>query len=588
MNMRRVFAALAGKVRRLASSLSEKPEVQIDDYVLEHFLLYNGLVGSNPENQREFRDVRNDIVQAVNDRSAHELAIALKLPPLWWETRLEKVFAEIAEINREAAVHCLLALRPPDDTTGDTTPLSHSNWQVRANAAKMLAFLDAKESVPRLSKILDECSNGHKAAFCHVAYSLSKLGTEQARQALLPHIHNEEPWFCVDAVGSLAHWNPASVARDLMSAMLSGSELDDYMAVTIARRYVNLQELSEFTDAEVHEGFAELSMALQKAIEGPFHAEHRLVEQLDAIATRVDKLAQESPTPRRLRAAISINRRSDQESKNTNSGNQIRDLSKPEHYEAVKLTVTQAKCKTSAEAGQLRHALSLTAQFKLNELSPHLIPLIKSDFPALPELMESLAALGVLEAATPLTAMIKDSVNLDSRTSLPFSAHPVVETDKAATDIYWRALKALGALPHESSLDLLQKAVNDYAPDKREQALESLQTILLTESLRDKFAGNLQELLRERLNDPSTAVQLTAAQGVAQHKFVELIPELLKLLQAREASTQRRASELIVGMAAAGCREQVKQVLESSLAKEVDSSKKERINRVLQRIRQSP
>ena len=581
--MRRVFAALAGKVRRLASSLSEKPEVQIDDYVLEHFLLYNGLVGSNPENQREFRDVRNDIVQAVNDRSAHELAIALKVPPLWWETRLEKIFAEIAEINREAAVHCLLALRPPDDTTGDTTPLSQSNWQVRANAARMLAFLDVKESVPRLSAILDECSNGHKAAFCHVAYSLSKLGTEQARQALLPHVHDEEPWFCVDAVGSLAHWNPASVARDLMSAMLSGSELDDYMAVTIARRYVNLHELSEFTDAEVHEGFAELSMALQKAIEGPFHAEYRLAEQLDSISAHVNKLAQESPTPRRLRAAISINRRSEQENKSTNS-DRIRDLSKPEHYEAVKLTVAQAKYKTPAEAGQLRHALSLTAQFKLNELSPYLIPLIKSDFPAIPELMESIAALGVIEAATPLAALIKESVNLDSRTSLPFSAYPVVETDKAATDNYWRALKALGALPHESSLDLLQKAVNDYAPDKREQALESLQNILLTETLRDKFAGNLQELLRQRLNDPSPTVQLTAAQGVTQHKFVELIPELFKLLQAREASTQRRASELLIGMAAAGCRDQVKQALQSSLAKEVDSSKKERINRVLQRL----
>lgn len=584
MKMRRVFAALAGKVRRFASGLSEKPDVQIDDYVLEHFLLYNGLVGSNPENQREYRDVRNDIVQAVNDRSPHELAIALKLPPLWWETRLEKVFAEISKINKDGAIACLLAERPIDDITGDTTPLSHSNWQVRANAARMLAFLEAKQSVPRLATLLDECSKGQKAAFCHVAYSLGKLGTDQARQALLPHINNDEPWFCVDAVGSLAHWEPTQVARDLMNAMLSENELDDYMAVTIARRYDNLHELAEFNDTEVQEGFAELSMALIKAVQGAFHAESRLREQLQAVSSPTNKLANSTPTPRRLRAAISLNHWNEKELHNEKSSNQIRDLSNKEHYESVKRTVVEASTKSPSEIGQLRHALSLTAQFKLNELAPHLVPLIEKDFPALPELMDSIAALGVLDASPKLAALINESVNLNARCALPFSAHPVMEADKQSTDTYWHALKALGSLPDESSMELLRKAVHDYAPDKREQALNSLQTILLAEKLKGSYGANFQDLLKERLNDPSVSVQLVAAHGVTMHKFVELIPDLIKLLHAREASTSRRVSELLQNMAASSCRDQVKQALENSLAKETDSAKKERINRVLQKI----
>jgi hypothetical protein len=35
----------------MAAGLGDKPDVQIEDYVLEHFLFYNGLVGSAPQNQ---------------------------------------------------------------------------------------------------------------------------------------------------------------------------------------------------------------------------------------------------------------------------------------------------------------------------------------------------------------------------------------------------------------------------------------------------------------------------------------------------------------------------------------------------------
>lgn len=583
--MRKVFAQLAGKLRRMTAGLREKPDVQIDDYVLEHFLLYNGLVGSTPENQPQYRDVRNDVVQAVNDRSAHQLAIALKLSPLWWEDRLEKIFTELASVNRESTIDCLLANRPIDDITGDTTPLSHTNWQVRSNAARMLAFLQEKKAIPRLVELLDDCENERRAAFCHIAYSLAKLGSEQSRLALIPFIEHSEPWFGVDAAGALSHFNLASVAPDLMTGILTGNELDDYMAVAIARRHKPL-EFAEYKDEEIQEGSAELVMSLLKGLNGAFHSEHHLKQQLQEIAPRLNEMATTNPTARRLHAAISLNKwMADNALTASRSQEQIRDLSNKKYHELVKETLATANYSSAPQLGDLKHALRLTAQFKLTEMSPYLLPLIKEDFPALADLMDCLSVLGDTAAAPKIAELIGKKVNLDERCRSTPQAHPVFETDKQSADIYWSALKALGSFPHKSSVEVLSKAVNDFAPDKREQALLSLQTVLLSEDLhKNHYSGNLQDLIRERTDDPSSLVQAAALGGVAQHRLSGLIPDVLKCLNSRETSVQRRASETLFSLANNGHKDAVKQSLEAGISKELDSGKKQRMNKVLQRI----
>ena len=421
MTIRRVFAALAGKIRRMTAGLRDKPDLKIEDYVLEHFLLYNGLVGSTPDNQREYKDVRNEIVQAINDLSAHQLAIALKLPPLWWEDRLEKIFAEFAAVNRDAAIKCLSAARPLDDITGDTTCLSHSNWQVRSNAARMLAFLEAKEAIPRLLEILDECENEHKAAFCHIAYSLAKLGSDQARQGLTTHLRNDEPWFCVDAAGSLAHWNLSFVCADLMQAMLSGNIMDDYLAVAISRRH-RATEIVESKDEDIQEGAAELVLSLIKGLKGAFHAESHLRQQLEEVQEPINRLALEAPTPRRLAAAVTLNSFMEDESLTgiNKQKNYIHDLSDRKHYDAIKQALEKPSMDTPAGIGQLKHAMALTAQFKLTEMSPLLIPHLRSDFPLLPELMSCLGALGDVGAAQKIVAIVVDKVDMGKRCSISF------------------------------------------------------------------------------------------------------------------------------------------------------------------------
>ncbi len=587
MTFRRIFAILAGKVRRLTAGLREKPDVQIEDYVLEHFLLYNGLIGSTPENQPAYKDVRNDIVQAVNDGSGHQLAIALRLPPLWWEDRLQKIFGDIAAINKDGAIACLMKERPTDDFTGDTTVLSHSDWRVRSNGARMLAFLDIKRAVPHLCDLLTASQKDQRAAFCHVAYSLAKLGSEQARQALSAELKNTEPWFVVDAAGALSSWNLASVSKELMEAILSGNELDDYMAVAIARKH-SPSAFAEYSDEDIQEGTAELVLALLKALDGPFHSEAIFAEQLAAVAPRINELVTLKPTPRRLLAAIKLNRWLTEQSDKVQSvaaKTQIKDLSAAAHYEAVKQTLCNPSLSTPAELGQFRHALALAKQFKTTELSPYLVPLLKEDSPALVELIECLAELGDLDAAPLIARIIESKINLAGRCSQSFSAQPVFEEDKPSADLYWSSLKALGLLSHKSSLDILTKAVNDFAPDKREQALISLQTVLLSEDLRlNHYTGNLQELIQLRLDDPSLQVQAAALSGVAQHRYVALIPEVINLAQSREAVVHRQATETLISLANNGHKDEVKSALEKSMSKEYESARKQRIMKLLERI----
>ena len=101
---------IAKRLRRVAFSFREKPQAKVDDYVLEHFLLYHGLVGSSPENQRAFRDVRQDIFLAIENKSSLQLGIALKVQPLWWEDKLQRIFKELIEnpSTRDLALNTLL------------------------------------------------------------------------------------------------------------------------------------------------------------------------------------------------------------------------------------------------------------------------------------------------------------------------------------------------------------------------------------------------------------------------------------------------------------------------------------------------
>ncbi|MBZ0187756.1 MAG: hypothetical protein K8F91_16035, partial [Candidatus Obscuribacterales bacterium] len=69
--------------RKFIGAFSEKQEVVADDFEFEHFLVYHGLIGTSPPGARQFKDVRADIRLAASSESYDQLAIALKVPPLY-------------------------------------------------------------------------------------------------------------------------------------------------------------------------------------------------------------------------------------------------------------------------------------------------------------------------------------------------------------------------------------------------------------------------------------------------------------------------------------------------------------------------
>ena len=172
---------LAKWIRKATNLLSEpdKNELKADDFAIEHVLFYHGLVGSSPESGRAFKDVRADFHSAVARNNSQNLCICLRLPPLHWEDKLKKIVDEIKGKSREDLIQTLL---PPDYHDRDKEshdPLHHSDWQVRANAALILAHIGAEQAVDRLIASLKDTAINTSPAFCHIARSLAASGPDQ-------------------------------------------------------------------------------------------------------------------------------------------------------------------------------------------------------------------------------------------------------------------------------------------------------------------------------------------------------------------------------------------------------------------------
>lgn len=585
------FKTLLKTFNRLRSGMREKQDVQLDDYILEHFLLYHGLVGSMPENQRDFKDVRADFVEAVNHGSAEELSIALKVPPLWWEDRLDKILDEVVAANREGTISCLLAADLQDDVDINKFPLRHLDWRVRANTARLLSRLQILDAVPHIINAMNDSAAEHRAAHCHLAYALSKLQTDDAKAALIAQLDNDEPWFKVDAAGALAHWPRHAVSHALMEAMLRDHAMSDYMAVAIAKKH-SPSSLLDQQDEALNEGVAAMVYGLLRAIDGPFHSEPGLHDLLENTAEQLNILTGMNPTPRLLSATISLNKWLQDRTAVTTCGTAtstvytLNDLSKEQNKQCILKCLAQAQ-KTpperAAQQNELRHAIELAGNCNLTEAIPLLLPLLKDNFALLAAVIECLGKLRACAAADKVITLLEQKIPLQSRWSGALSKHPVAEVAQEDAVLYWTALSALGSMPQDSTFNFLARATTDFAPDKREAALLALSRVCAELEDADKNS-RFTEITRERLNDPSAQVRAAALKAVATHNNVALLAESLKLINSAEVSLQRQCAETISILAYSGHREEVVVAAKSLLSKELDGARRERINRLLRSL----
>jgi hypothetical protein len=590
------LGALVKGGRLLFNRLKEKPEVEVDEYALEHMLLYHGLVGSSPENQRDFRDVRADIVEAVKNGSSVQLAMALRLSPLWWEDKLISIFAELTEESRVKAV----ALLAPDDPSGtlspNANPIKHDDWRVRANAAIILSFLHADQSVALLGAMLGDTTSGGKLASCYVAYALGKLKSEAARNQLVDHKDAQEPWLRVDIAGALALSEFSQVAQTLSVMLLNQMEMRDYLSVAISKQ-LRPHLFLQSADPSVIAGGWLLILGILDAAEHTFTDALVFDMGVDELLPEVVIQAGKDESILSVSAAIQLlnwAKRFRVKAKIDPGGSaeEANKLPTEETLASMLAQITSDKVKVNvarqletlltdgATNSQLYFAIQLAGHLVLIGSEAVLLPYLRKDFLMRDAVVEAVGAMRQEKGAESLKAFANSLVDVDMRNSMEKSKQPVVEDDVAASKTYWQILKAMGGIGTIGSASFLLTATADFAPDKRAQALESL-TDVLSEQPQLNLARQIDDVLRQALLDPAPMMQLAAVAGVAKLNRVKLINEAAQLIDANENTVSKDVFIALQQLAEKGNGAAVRAVLTEKLRSTKDAYKRIRIEQFL-------
>jgi HEAT repeat protein len=574
-----IFKHMTRRLKQLTSMTSEKPAVTVEEYVLEHFLLYHGLVGSTPENQRQFKDTSSDIEQAVSQQNSHSLAIALRLPPLWWEEKLQTVFAQLAENDNTAVIATLLP--DTDSLDAQSDPLQHEDWKVRANAANMLAFLNCTESLPRLEKALAESADSIAApAFPHLSNAIGKLQLPAAQEILQKYLFSPEPWFRVDAARALCLWPQNEGAHTVLPAMLANHTLSDYMAVVIARQY-DIAELLLSSNQDVADGALEVIIGVVAASKQTFSPEIVIETKIDHCWPTMQKLWSEQPSPRFLRANLTL-------ADWFKSGAGVLSDVKPSQ-ETVAIAQSDSVSQwllhclnkvdiSSDDADSFaRNTISLIGDLKIKSAVQKLQELAKDSFVRLDDTIEAMGKLGDPSFAPTLIELAQHTVNIPERTQQSLSHQPVSESQPDHARRYWLILKALGELPDSESIDFLITCSGDFAADKRQQAFGSLLSAISLKQPSSQQLKQIESLVERRLEDPYPAVRALALSAIAQLKLVALVPAASRLLNYRDSSLSRQAYKTLEQLYMQGFNKQVLDQLQKCWQKEFDSVRRQQL-----------
>lgn len=549
------MSVLVKVIRKIRSVFKEKQTIEPDDFELEHFLLYHGLVGSSPENQRQFKDVRADIKMAVEENSSTLMAINLKLLPLWWEDKLEQIFDEIleGETTKEELLEILCPERNDDTDVNNSTPLFHESWKVRANTAKILCHLEAREKEDEIIAALSATTKDTKLAFCHLVYSLAKLESEKAKDVIKEYLQDDDPWITVDATGSYSCLTTDAEDEALVDAILNFQHLDDYQAVQVTK-YISLYDFINSENEKVQVAGYKLLSGIVKALQGTFSTEVHLESDLLELGSLLIERAKEKNSLSLTKCLYDLKVWFEDKPEGYSLASRIgKLLEEDETRNLAEKYLKEGKNQTSLENCQLYNAIKLAGELKLESCSKLLEEKVVLEHPYIDEILNSLAQIGKLspECAKSIIKIIEDNVNLEERMEMEPSAQPVLEDATPIFKTYFWALKALSGNNSEETISFLMKASNDYAADKREQAIKSL-----ISSSSNNENGNEKDKVEERVSkalaDSSLAVRFTAVKGIATLNLASQVPKLMDLTSAKEVSLTAEAIETLSELAKNG------------------------------------
>lgn len=581
-------------LKKFSNVFKEKTPIKSDDFELEHFLLYHGLVGSAPDGQREFKDVRADLKLAVESQDSRQMASVLKLPPLWWDERLKTIFGEIDDKKLSIA---LLAPDVNDDALiFEHVPLLNQDWQVRANAALQLAHLLATEEIAKLEQSLHDTRGSAPIAFCHQAYAVGKLGVASSEEALAKYLEDEEPWIRVDAAGALAELTKQQPSARLISALLQKHKLSDYTAVAVTR-HIKPQTLFEIADQRAKLAGCELVLDILDSAKQTFSDDMVIEARLPDCFSILVRTLLESPSCPAARSAIALAAWLETHRSYT--------LLSPPPQETIEQvlaykestdlrqlvedTLTRLDSQKQLDLEDealLRSAIVLAGEHAVSGATKSLLKLLKSDHSLLDVTISALEATGSSEAAQPLISLARELVDIDDRCEQTKAMHPVAETHPEKARTYWLILKALARMPSPSTLDFLLKCTSDCAPDKRSQALESLAIAAAasTESERSALSSSIAGRLTGSLADPSVEVRKVALRGIARLVVIEDLKSVVLQTRAREVSLSKEAFETLSELAKKGHKPAVVETITQALKSETDGHKRQRLRDFIDRL----
>lgn len=577
--------------KKIATAFEEKPKVSIDDFSLEHFMLYHGLVGSSPENTKQFKDVRADLLDALKSGKSKELSIALKLPPQWWDDKLQTIFSELDEETRQQAARLLLE-EPPAESLSKSA-LMHEDWRVRSNAACILAFLDAQEAADQLHTSLIDTANNTSAAFCHIANALGALQLSSSKRVLNEHLNHPELWIRVDSAAALAKFKPNEVVEYLASALCNQHDMSDYVAVAVSRSIAPADFLNH-SRKEVQDGGCAMLLGLVTAASQTFTPDVVIDSNAPDCYARLRELAETEPTSA-LRAAallalsewIETNRdllgsSDDVPNSKTLSEAKSRYLGNPAFESSL-----VSSLKSNETNFHHRHAMRLSGSLQIKDTLPYLVARLDKNSTVLSDVIDAIGAIGI-EDGTPLTELGRSFVDMEDRVNLPASKHPVAEKDAHAAKMYWHILRALGKSIDDKSRQFLTAACRDFAPDKREQALSSLVSSWthLPSDSKEKHRLDTVQCISAALEDMSVQVRIAALKGVSSLDAIELLSKALKHTDAKEASLSRQAFKTLADLSKSSSKK-VEDAVTGKMTAELDPHKRKKLSDFLETLKQA-
>lgn len=557
-------------IKGMSKAFEEKPQIEPDDFELEHFLFYHGLAGTTPVNQRKFKDVKADINLAFNNQSSVQLAAALKIPPLWWEEKLRVIFQEHSP---EATV----ALICPD-------LLMHEDWQVRANSSNMLAFIKATDQIEALIESIDDTAINTKTAFCHQIVALAKLAQglseEQAANAeatLFKYLQSPDSWMRVDSTSAVCQYGQEKSAslKPLLETLCEPHLLSDYCAVVASRTIKPLALLENTSDETSIAAGASMVSGLLQADKGTFGSDCIKEVELNKCLDSMIKIASTHDFENKSYWATLLV--------------SLRDLS---HYlnqkskidfadKKIQSTVAH-KLADSSKPHEQRNSIILAGDLKQTDSVDQLLRFLQKDFVFLDETIDALGKIGDNRASEPLLKLASQLVDLDERTSKGISAQPLLQDHQPEIKTYWRILQNLENLSNQAALDFLVKQSADVAPDKRLAALNSM--VAVKYAMPKAPMAKVAERLGVLLTDPSLEVRTKAVAGIGTLGIKNEIPRLAQLTSAKEVSFARQVFQTLSELARSGHKVEVEAALRQKLKSVMDPHLSHKLNTLIESL----